>query len=134
MLLGIAPETIMNKIAHTCTHVHTHKHSRTHIHTHTHAQTHVHCAGLPGPSNTPTHEDEEGDGELLYAPRREDLWMLTDQPGIDLLLAGPGALEHLQQVCVRMCVCACVCVRMHVCVGLARTVIYNLHLVISLPE
>eukprot|EP00983_Pelagomonas_calceolata_P117883 1160451-Pelagomonas_calceolata.AAC.19 len=57
-----------------------------------------HHQGLPGPSNTPTQEDDEGE-ELLYAPRRDiDMWMLTDQPGIDLLLAGPGALEHLQQI------------------------------------
>ncbi|KAF5840079.1 hypothetical protein DUNSADRAFT_17814 [Dunaliella salina] len=59
-----------------------------------------HHQGLPGPSNTPTHEDDDAD-ELLYAPRRDiDMWTLTDQPGIDLLLAGPGALEHLQQVYV----------------------------------
>lgn len=60
--------------------------------------------GLPGPANTPTHEEniDDDDGELLYAPRR-DLWMLTDQPGIDLLTAGPAALEHLQQVWVGGC-------------------------------
>lgn len=47
---------------------------------------------VPPPANLPTNEEE-----VLYAPRRE-LWTLTDQPGIDLLLAGPAALEQLKQV------------------------------------
>lgn len=52
---------------------------------------------IPAPSNLPTHED----GSFYtarHATHRRDFWTLTDQPGIDMFLAGPlawGALSHV---------------------------------------
>lgn len=49
---------------------------------------------MPAASNTPTSEDE-----TLYVPRKE-MWTLTDQPGVDMFLAGPAVWGKLPQVFV----------------------------------